>query len=94
MFGWFDAILLKGWRNPLGPEDLYQLKAEDSADIINISWNKHWGKQVCSLKPIFYHSEKNLLFPKLQMCKSTMSKHYLAESVQDLNMQIMPHFRS
>ena len=46
VFGWFDGILYKGWKKPLGPDDLYRLKPEDTSKVINAKWNKYWSRQV------------------------------------------------
>ena len=46
MFSWFTGFMLKGWKNPLTTEDLYNLKPTDSAKAINDSWDKNWNAEL------------------------------------------------
>ena len=44
VFGWIDGLLVKGWRTPLGYENLFDLKQEDTVSIINQTWENHYGQ--------------------------------------------------
>ena len=44
-FAWFDGMILKGWKNPLKADDLYDLHPEDSSSHIIPRWEENWEKQ-------------------------------------------------
>ena len=46
MFSWFTSFMIKGSKNPLTSDDLYNLKPTDGAAAINESWNKNWSQEV------------------------------------------------
>lgn len=45
-FTWFDALALKGYRNPLEHKDLWDMNVEDSSKEIMPLFMKHWNKSV------------------------------------------------
>lgn len=46
LLSWASGLLLKGFKTPLGYENLFGLKPEDTAFNVNIIWNKLWMRQM------------------------------------------------
>ncbi|XP_042861563.1 multidrug resistance-associated protein 1-like isoform X1 [Penaeus japonicus] len=46
LFAWMDALIWKGYRNPLEMKDLWSLTYENASRTIVRRWNRNWGKSL------------------------------------------------
>lgn len=45
-FAWFDKLALKGYRNPLKHEDLWDMNPEDTSKEVMPLFAKYWAQSV------------------------------------------------
>uniref|UniRef100_A0A336KSQ1 ABC-type glutathione-S-conjugate transporter n=1 Tax=Culicoides sonorensis TaxID=179676 RepID=A0A336KSQ1_CULSO len=46
LFAWFDPMALLGYKKPLVKEDLWDMRYEDSSQVVSPEFQKHWNKAV------------------------------------------------
>uniref|UniRef100_A0A336MEP5 ABC-type glutathione-S-conjugate transporter n=1 Tax=Culicoides sonorensis TaxID=179676 RepID=A0A336MEP5_CULSO len=82
LFVWFDPMALKGYRKPLEKEDLWDMRYEDSSQVVSPQFQKYWNQAV--EKSI----EKNNRVPKSGQSKEKESIE-LGESRQKSDASIV-----